>query len=212
LILIFFIVDPPYEKKTESTINSHMIESFKDVLKNKQLIFILFGGIVAWSFGESVHFLSQLFFEFKDIPILWFGYVAAASFAFSSLGFYFAHNISERFGNKRTVIASVVLLSFLLVLSTLTSSYVMLILFSLSSFFFGLRSPILGHLWNAEIESRKRATLNSINSLVYQLGVALVIPLVGYWADLFTVNTAFLLSGLIILIIPPVFFVFLKKN
>lgn len=212
LILIFFIVEPQYEKKTESTINGQMFESFKDVFKNKQLIFILLGGIVAWSFGESVHFLSQLFFEFKNIPILWFGYVAAAEFTLSSLGFYFSHAISERFGNRRTIILSVVLLALLLIISTLTTGYTMLILFSLSSFFFGLRSPILGHLWNKEVESRKRATMNSINSLAYQLGVAIVISLVGYWSDLFTINTAFLLSGVIILTISTGFFAFLKKN
>lgn len=212
LILILFIDDPKYEKKAESTINSHMLESLKDVLKNKQLMLILLGGIVAWSFGESTHFLSNLFFEFKNIPLIWFGYAVAADFGLASLGFYFSHAISERFGNKRTVIISVILLALLLITSTFTTGYLMLILFSLSSFFFGLRSPILGHLWNEECESRKRATMNSINSLVYQLGVAVIIPLVGYWSDLFTANTAFLLSGLIILFIPPIFFAFLKKN
>ncbi|MFZ2189916.1 MAG: MFS transporter [Candidatus Magasanikiibacteriota bacterium] len=212
LIIIFFIDEPPYEKKADATLNGHMLESTKDVLKNKQLMFILLGGIVAWSFGESTHFLSQLFFQFKNIPILWFGYATAAEFALSSLGFYFSHAISERFGNKRTVIMSVILLALLLIFATWTTGLTMLILFSTSSFFFGLRSPILGHLWNEECESRKRATMNSINALVYQLGVAIVIPIVGYWSDLFSVSTAFLLSGLIILIIPPIFFAFLKNN
>ncbi len=212
LILIFFIDEPKYEKKKENTLNGHMLESLKDVLRNKQLVLILLGGIVVWSFGESTHFLNQLFFQFKNIPILWFGYIAAIDFAFSSLGFYFSHVISERFGNKRTVVFSVILMSVLLIVATLTTGYIMLALFTVSSFFFGLRSPILGHLWNAECESRKRATMNSINSLIYQLGVALVVPLVGYWSDLFTVNTAFLLSGIIMLIIPSIFFAFLKNN
>ena len=211
-ILILFIDEPKYEKNSESTLNGHMWESLKDVLKSKQLMLILLGGIVAWSFGESTHFLSNLFFEFKKIPIIWFGYAVAADFGLAALGFYFSHSISEKFGNKRTVIFSIILLALLMIMATLTSGYVMLIFFSVSSFFFGLRSPILGHLWNEECESRKRATMNSINGLVYQLGVAIIIPLVGYWSDLFTVNTAFLLSGLIILIIPPMFFAFLKKN
>jgi MFS family permease len=212
LIFILFIKEPEYEKKSGATLNGHMLESVKDVFKNKQLTLILLGGIVAWSFGESTHFLSQLFFQFKNIPILWFGYATAAEFALSSLGFYFAHSISEKFGNKRTVVISVILLAILLIVSTFTTGLIMLSLFCVSSFFFGLRSPILGHLWNEECESRKRATMNSINAFVYQLGVALIIPLVGYWSDLLTVNTAFLLSGLIILIVSPMFFVFLKNN
>jgi MFS family permease len=211
-LFILFLVEPKYEKKSDSTIYGHIGESIKDVLKNRQLVFILLGGIVAWSFGESTHFLSQLFLEFKQIPIVLFGYVSAAGFGLSALGFYFSHAVSEKIGNKNTVVYSVIVLGLLLVLATLTTGYVMLIFYSLSSFLFGLRSPVLGHLWNEECESRKRATMNSINSLVYQLGVALIIPLVGYWSDLWTVNTAFLLSGLAIMLISPLFFAFLKNN
>ena len=212
LVLNFFLVEPEYEKKTGTTLNGHIWESIKDVLKNKQMLIILSGGVIAWSLGESVHFLSQIFFQSKQIPILWYGYLGAASFSFSSLGFYCSHAISERFGNKKTVVLSVIFLSLLLIASTLTPGYLSIILFALSSFFFGLRSPILGHLWNEEAESRKRATLNSINSLVYQLGVAIVIPIVGYWSDLFSINTAFLLSGLIMLIVSTSFFTMLKHD
>lgn len=212
LFFIFFLFEPKYEKKKGATINGHIWESIKDVVKNKQMLIILSGGIVAWSFGESMHFLSQIFFEYKQIPIMWYGYLGAISFGFSSLGFYFSHNISEWLGNKNVVILSVVSLSLLLIFATLTPGYISMALLASASFFFGLRSPILGHLWNEESESRKRATLNSINSLIYQLGVAIVIPIVGYWSDVFSINTAFLLSSLIILVISTSFFAFLKNN
>ncbi|OGH84202.1 MAG: hypothetical protein A2261_03580 [Candidatus Magasanikbacteria bacterium RIFOXYA2_FULL_44_8] len=212
LLLNFLLVEPQYERQTDSTFNGHIIESIKDVLHNKQLIFILLGGIVAWSFGESMQLMSQLFFQYKNIPIIWFGYAEAAGFTMSSLGFYFSHHISERFGNKKTIIVSVIVLALLIISATLAKGYMVLVLFELSSFLFGLRSPILGHLWNEEVESRKRATTNSINSFIYQLGVAVFVPLVGYWSDLFSAGTAFLLSALIILFISPIFFSFLKNN
>jgi len=211
-VLICFIVEPKHERKIGGTLKSHMFETARDVIKNKQLLIILLGGVVAWSFGESLHFLSQLFFQYKEIPIVLFGYITAASFALSSLGFYFSHNISEWIGNKKTVIISVALSGLFIILATLTSGYVMLIIFVLSSFFFGLRSPVLGHLWNEEIGSSKRATANSINSLVSQAGSAVALLLLGYWIDIFTASTAFLLGGLIMLFIPSMFFVFLKKN
>src|SRR3989338_2173266 len=118
LVLNFFLVEPEYEKKTGTTLNGHIWESIKDVLKNKQMLIILSGGVIAWSLGESVHFLSQIFFQSKQIPILWYGYLGAASFSFSSLGFYCSHTISERFGNKKTVVLSIVFLSLLLIAST----------------------------------------------------------------------------------------------
>ena len=212
LLASFFIVEPKYEKKVGATVNSHMLESVKDVLKNKQMLVILAGGVIAWSFGESSHNLSQIFYQFKQVPIIWFGFITAASFGLSSLGFYLSHDVSERFGNKNTVIASIVIAFSFLILATLTPSYIAIILFTVSSFFFGLRSPVLGHLWNEESESRKRATLNSINSLVFQLGGAIAMPIIGYWADLFTINTAFLISGIIVLVISTGFYAFLKKN
>jgi MFS family permease len=212
LLLIFFLIEPKYKRKAGATMNSHMLESAKDVLKNKQMLVILLGGIVAWSLGESTHFLSQIFFQYKQIPILWYGYLGAISFGLSSLGFYFSHNISEWLGNKKTVIISIISSALLLILATLTPGYIAMALFAFSSFFFGLRSPVLGHLWNIESESRKRATLNSINSLIYQLGVAIVIPMVGYWSDLFSINTAYLISGLIILVVSTSFFALLKNN
>lgn len=212
LVLLFFLIEPKYGQKKETTLSGHMFESIQDVFKNKQMIIILFGGIVAWSFGESMHFLSQIFFEYKQIPIVWYGYLGWLSFGLSSFGFYFSHDISEWFGNKTTVTVSIVFMSLLVIFSTLTAGYISVVLFVLSSFFFGLRSPILGHLWNEEVESRKRATLNSINSLVYQWGVAIVIPIVGYWSDMFSINTAFLFSGGMILFISTSLFLFLKNN
>lgn len=212
LMLSLFLIETKYEKKVGATVNSHMLEAFKDVLKNKQMLIILAGGVVAWSFYEAPYLLSQIFFQFKNIPILWFGYIVAAGYGLSSLGFYFSHDLSERFGNKNTVIASIILGSLLLIMATQFTGYMAVVLFTLTAFFFGLRSPILGHLWNEESESRKRATLNSINSLVYQLGVAIIVPIVGYWADLWTINTAFLISGIIVLVVSTSFFAFLKKN
>jgi len=212
LLASLSLTEPKYEKKVGATVNGHMLEAFKDVLKNKQMLVILAGGVVAWSFGEGSHSLGQIFFQFKQIPILWFGYIAAAAFGLSSLGFYISHDVSEWLGNKRTVIICVVLAFLLLIFSTLTPGYIAVILFTATSFFFGLRSPVLGHLWNEESESRKRATLNSINSLVFQLGLAITGPIVGYWADLYTINTAFLISGIIVLVISTSFYAFLKKN
>lgn len=212
LIMLFFLVEPKFEKKIGSTINKHIWDSFKYVIKNNQLIIILIGGTVAWAFGESTHFLSQIFFQYKQIPIVWYGYLSALSFGFSSLGFYFSHSISNFFGEKRTLIACIIFTGALVTLSTQLPGFFAIFLFIFSSFFFGLRSPILGYLWNQESPSHNRATLNSINSLVYQLGVAIIIPIVGYWSDLYSINTAFLLSGLIILVIPTMVFIFLKDT
>lgn len=68
-------------------------------------------------------------------------------------------------------------------------------------------STINGHI----LESIKDVLKNK-QMLIILIGVAIIIPVVGYWSDLFSINTAFLLSGLIVLFISTGFFTFLKKN
>lgn len=84
LILVFFLKEPKYEKETHKNIIKHMFESSKIIIKNNQLIILLVGGFIIWGFSESMHRLNSLFLQFKDIPIIYFGYVSAFIFGFSA--------------------------------------------------------------------------------------------------------------------------------
>lgn len=210
-ILTLMLKEPKYKKEEHKNVLKHMFNSSKIIIQNKQLIILAIGGFILMAFGETIHLLGPLFFKFKEIPIELFGWVTAFVFGFSSLGHYYSHTISEKIGNKKTLIIAVLGSPILLILATLTTKYYAIALFVIPSIFFGLRNPIIDHLLNAEVSSSKRATIISINNFLGQLGVAIFAPFIGYFAELYSINTAFMISGALMFSVTIIFF-FLKDK
>ena len=205
LILTFFLEEPKYEKEDHKNIIKHMFESSKVIIKNNQLIILFAAGFILWGFGESMHRLNSLFFEFKNIPILYFGVISAFLFGFSSIGHYFSHDVSKKIGDKKTLIFCTTGTALFILIATLTDHYVSIIFWAVPSVFFGLRNPIIDHLINIDTESRKRATVMSSYSFITRIGMAVVIPFIGYFAELYTINAAFRISALLVFIVPVLY-------
>jgi MFS family permease len=210
-ILTLMLKEPNYEKEDNKNLLKHIFNSSKIVIHNKQLIILMMGGFLFMAFGATIYLLWPLFFKFKEIPIVLFGWIAALIFGFSSLGHYFSHAISEKIGNKTTLIISVLSSPLLLIIATLTTKFTSVLFFIIPSLFFGLITPIIDHLLNAEISSGKRATIISISNFLGQLGVAIFAPFIGYFAEFYTINTAFMISAILMFSVTIIFF-FLKDK
>ncbi len=209
--LTFFLKEPRYEKEDHKNVFRHIINSLRIIINNKQLILLMGGGLILMAFGETIHLLGPLFFEFNEIPIELFGWITASIFGLSSVGHYFSHDLSEKIGNKRTLLLSVIGSPALLLLATLSGKYTAIILFIIPSLFFGLRNPLIDHLLNVEVASSKRATIISTSNFLAQLGLAISAPMIGYFAEWYTINTAFKISALLMLTV-PIIFLFLKDK
>ena len=72
-----------------------------------------------------------------------------------------------------------------------------------------IRSPIANNEFHNLVHSKQRATLGSILELSKSLGKIVILPIMGYFADLFSIYMAILMLG-IILIFNSVFF-YVKK-
>jgi MFS family permease len=209
--LTLFVREPEYEKEDHKNIFKHMFHSSKLVFRNRQLMILILASFLLWGIGECLHLLNPIFFEFKGVPLVYFGYLAAAVFGLSSAGHYFSHAISERLGNKLTLILTTVFSPVVTIIATLTGHLTAAMIFALSSIFFGLRNPVVYHMLNIEVPSSKRATVISMYNFMGQLGIAILIPFVGYFADLYNINTAFKVSAVIMFIVPIMYF-FLKDK
>ncbi len=210
-ILTLFLKEPNYEKEEHKNITKHMFNASKLVVCNSQLLILLLASFVMMALGETVHLLSPLFFKFKEIPIVFFGYITALIFGFSSLGHYLSHDISEKWGNKVTLIWISVLSPLFVLVATFSTGYILIAFYTISSIFFGIKNPILNHLINKEVDSKKRATVLSVYNFIGHLGLAIATPLIGYYAEIFTINAAIQLS-MILLLVVPVLFVFVKDK
>jgi len=210
LISIFFIEEPEYKKESH-TIFKHMIKTSKLAIKNWQIIVLLLAAFLFHGLSEGVHRLNAIFFNFKSIPIVFFGYIAAINFALNSISSYSAHAISEKIGNKLILIISTTMLALTLFIATQTVGVISIAFLVSGAVFWSLRKPVVSHLLNLEVESGERATMNSIMNLTRGVGIAIFAPLVGYWADLYSINTAYKFSALVLLSV-PIIYLFLKER
>jgi len=211
LVLTFFLKEPEYEKAQHKNILRHMFNTSKIIIHNRQLITLMLAFFVMMALGETTHLLSPLFFEFKEIPIEYFGWITALTFGFSSIGFYFSHDISERVGNKKTLILVSALSPLFILTATFLSGIPLVVFWTTASIYFGIKNPIIDHLLNLEVTSGNRATLISINNFMGQLGVAIIAPFFGYIADLYTIQTAIQMCALLVISV-PVILIFLDEK
>jgi MFS family permease len=211
LMLSFFIKEPKYEKEDHKNIFKHMFNVSKVIVDNKQLILLMVIGFIMLGVGESIHRMGSLFFKFKEIPLVYFGWITALIFGGSSIGHFLSHGFSEKFGNKKTLILCIIGSPLLILLATLTVKYTSILLFIIPSLFFGLRRPVISHLLNIEVSSSKRATIISMYNFMGQLGMAIFIPFLGYFADLYTINTAYMASASL-MFLAVLFILFIRER
>jgi len=204
-ILVLFIEDVDYEKAGHRNVLKHMKDSVKLVVHNKQLSILMLGGMILIGFGGSIHHFSPIFIEFKEIPIEVFGIIGAGIYGFASLGYFLSHFISEKYGDKFTIVLSVFMAPLFYLISTLTGMYVSMTFFVLAAIFFGLRSPVIDHFLNKEVESKERATVFSLANLSEQAGFSVIALALGYLADLYTINTLFIICAGFMLLVPVLF-------
>ena len=133
------------------------------------------------------------------------------SFGFSALGHYISHDIAGKFSDKAMLIISSVASPILVIIATYLHSLSAGLILASASIFFGIKNPIIEHWINDEFSSNVRATVLSISNFANELMIAICYPFVGYLADLYSINTAFLISAVLLLSV-PVLFLFLKQK
>jgi Na+/melibiose symporter-like transporter len=178
-----FLIEPKYDKSASSSMLSHIRESARELLSNRQLFLLVLAYLLFEAFGESVHQISQIFYAFNEIPVKYFGFIFATLFGLSALGALISHDVSEMLGEKRTLIVSTLFSMLGLFAATCTRGWIAVAFLVSGSIFFGIRNPIMSHMTNMEIESSNRATILSIRNLAISAGFALFAPALGLLTD-----------------------------
>jgi MFS family permease len=209
--ILLKIKEPDYEKEQHRNILKQMLDAGKIAISKNQVIFILLGGFFIYAFTETIHELNPLYFSFKEVPLLFFGIATAITFICSSAGHYSSHWVSKHLGNKQVLVFSAVGSLLFIIMSTLTTSYLSVLLYVFSSYFFGVRYPVINYLLNLEAPSSKRATIISIGNLAKFIGYAAFVPIIGLIAKNHNINTAFFVCGLG-LILAIIAFLFVKNK
>ncbi|HLC56485.1 MAG TPA: MFS transporter [Candidatus Nanoarchaeia archaeon] len=210
LILFILTIEPEYKKQQHNNVFKQMHSSVKILISNKQLLLLSLYGLFSFGIAESSYHLTQIFYDFVKLPVAYFGIVAAFGAFMGAFGSLLSYKLSNKFGDNKTLIVSKILDGIMLVLATIFLGYVGIIFMIILAFFRAIGSPIVSHLLNKQIESKNRATILSINSLLMNIGYVIFAPLIGYFADIYTIATSFKISGF--MLISTVILLFFIKN
>ena len=208
-LIIYFglaltLIEPEYH---QSVVETQKLKRLKniivDVIKSPRLrwLILLSGTFSSASF--LIVWLSQDYLKQLEIPIQAFGWAWAIFHLGMSLASVNAHRLQRRFGIKNSIFILVLILGISYAgLGSIERVYGTVFIMTIY-LVRGLCSPLILNAINQQISSSARATILSINSLVFRIAFAIVAPIIGaiasdssLFAGLTVAGCVFLVSGL----------------
>lgn len=172
---------------------------------------MIYAAVVAAS-GLSVVWFIQPYLLETGLPLAYLGIVWALFQFVTAFFAYNAHTIEEYIG-KRTLFISAIFMTFAAyMILGLTFSLYSGLAFLLFYIVRGTYSPITKDYVNQITPSEMRATVLSVKNMVSRLIFSVVGPILGYAADVYTLQTALLISGCIYVVLGSISIFFLHKH
>ena len=190
-----------YEPKREKAIfkdgyaNELITIAKKTFIQSAKLRWIIIYSAVIFAFNQSMFYLYQPYFELSGIDIAYFGVVFALFQLVAGVVSKYAHQIERRLGERQSMISLTVALS---ISYLLMSNFIYLFSFIfafLQQFVRGFRNVIVADYINKLVDSTHRATILSIESFVGKLLYAIILPIWGWVADIYSLETALSVIG-----------------
>ncbi|MBI2128776.1 MFS transporter [Candidatus Woesearchaeota archaeon] len=197
LIPLFF-VEPYVHKPLEKKYLAHIREAIRFSLSHPKVKFFIIYSMIFGGVGAAAYFFYQPYFKLIKIDIFYFGVIFFLMNIAGAIGSKFAHNIENMLGEKTTLYAMLIIpiISFLFLWKLLIP---LAVFFPIIKFFIGgFSEPVLEDYVNKHIQTHHRATILSLKNLGGDLLFSILSPILGYLADLWSIQTAFLISAIIL--------------
>lgn len=188
----------------------HIGESLAEIKSMKVIRRLIINSAVFVSCMEASEKFFQPYMEEVRIPVEWFGVVYMVILVITAFGSRYAYLLEMKF--RRVDIANIsgwIGIVPFLILGTGFVSISGLWLFFIILFLMNVRRPAMITELNAHVSSAKRATILSTDSLFRALFLLVFLPIIGYLSDTFSIYTALLFIGGLLLLnqiffwIPP---------
>jgi len=202
---LVFMTEPPVKReitvkeKLGVMLARHFITSWKIVKDDKRILFIVVYYSIIFTEFTVLLFYSQQFFQNHglnkiqiSIIMLFAGFSACGGALFSETLYRILKNRIAKFGAYGIVLC--------LLIFGLDNLYLGAMALIIASFFNSVLYPVQSSILNAMIPSEQRATLISLNSMVFSIVMVLVFPLVGGLADIWNLGVVFVGLGVFIMI------------
>lgn len=200
LIPCFMFKEPSIkdEKKKEERISmkDHFKICYEIISNNKKLINILIYFPVVFTFHTVVYFYGQQYFSILGCNKIEISLIMLVGGAASCIGAITCEKIVLVFKEKTKYIASI-LMGVSIVFISGKSLIVSIVFFAVMNYVNSLLYPIQSTSINKLIPSGQRATIISIDSMIFSLTMICMFPLCGLLADKLSLHLVFLTLGII---------------
>ena len=124
---------------------------------------------------------------------------------------YVASQIGKKWNSNRVFPTLVALTGLALLLVFSGTPFAFLLVYLLTNTLYAVYQPIYFNDLQGYLPSSVRATMLSINSMLFSLSMIVIFPLIGWLIDRWGLVAVFLVLGLILLLIYPILIISLKR-
>lgn len=194
--------EPKHHK--ELPIESHVRDLFEaikgTIFQNKKLRWLLIYSAIVMSFINIAYYLYQPYLKLSGVDIAYFGIIFAAFNIIEGLSSKYSHAVESTLGKRLSLgllFAATGVCYILMGNIIVVFSFIFAFLFQMVK---GFSSVVISDYVHDATNSNIRATILSVKSFIEKTAYAIIIPIIGWLVDVYTLPQTLTVVGIIVLI------------
>ena len=211
-IVLIFLMKEPESKSSER--NHLTIKRILEVVKQEwQEKPVLFYWMFTYQLVGTIMCMFYFYYQQKisDLASWQVSLIMLIGSGFNLLAVYLASQIGKKWNSNQVFPILVAMTGFTLLLVAFKTPFAYLSVYLLTNALYAVYQPIYYNELQAYLPSSVRATMLSINSMMFSLSMIVIFPLTGWLIDTCGFVAIFLVLGLITLLSFPLLLIGLRK-
>lgn len=211
IITMFFKETPAYHSEEKPSYLSQIKDSAVYIKNHNKVKAIIIFTMFFYIFLRCSYWFYQPYFNAVGIEIKYFGYIFALFNLVAALGSRSSHFFVEK-TKGRSLIALCVLLGVSYAIVSVVKYPIGVLFMLIQQGVRGIYRPTIMKYINKNIPSQKRATIISVQSLLQNLTVAILFPLIGILMDHVTIFSVHMIMAIVMGVGSLILNVYLKNR
>ena len=211
IILIYFMKEPMAKREKNEVLTFKTI--VQQVRKEWQEKPVLFYWMMTYQLVGTLMCMFYFYYQQKisDLAGWQVSLVMLIGSGLNLIAVYVASQIGKKWNSNRVFPTLVALTGLALLLVFSGTPFAFLLVYLLTNTLYAVYQPIYFNDLQGYLPSSVRATMLSINSMLFSLSMIVIFPLIGWLIDRWGLVAVFLVLGLILLLIYPILIISLKR-
>ena len=211
IILIYFMKEPMAKRGRNEVLTFKTI--VLQVRKEWQEKPVLFYWMMTYQLVGTLMCMFYFYYQQKisDLVGWQVSLVMLISSGLNLIAVYVASQIGKKWNSNRVFPTLVALTGLALLLVFFGTPFAFLLVYLLTDTLYAVYQPIYFNDLQGYLPSSVRATMLSINSMLFSLSMIVIFPLTGWLIDYWGLEAVFLVLGLILLLTYPILRIGLKR-